>query len=1023
MEIGNAQLELQLDSKIIENAINRFFICENSLCVNNICVPWTIQNFTFPVLSENPNADSLYVRFDLGWGGAYTGDTILLRLFLDGDHKEQVRLEFVEAESTGLLDWEMFRDFNLLLAYLQLVKPLIFSLPVEDILFGNVHRYYIKVIDVGHVLFGLATDSSLNASDFVNHNSGIITGGVAAHNRFAVSADQEYIKDQIMEVFSSVEEMEIENISFSPLSRNNIEFSENQLKITGGVDYDGPCGLVSVNIDLDYEIKATFCVTEGVLDIQLDIDLDFADLGEKVQAGVCGIISMIWDNIPYPAAILMTPMMTIFGTPIAAALAGGILDDMVARKINLDGLREPGLAMWRVDDNTWRMCITPVGAMGIYGGLVWPLRLVSLSLDQDGRIVLYGDQDAEPNVSGDQEASFSGSLCEEIRGASSFEIDQMEVGSGYHSKVFQIGKDDNALVAICGWQIVDDENHCFSVEDYPALPLGGAVPDNIEVPEIKGTKIVSPQNTIPVTVTFGPHFSRLTGSFNGGPGLRTGWHPGCGEEFHARLRVDYKVRAANGPWENRQQYFDLHGEIISNLSLPGKVHFDPWIEFYMPDDMFQAAAEFEILPDFWSDIPGPNDLDLLCINALDPAVEQLNVCDAEGAILASAQGNQIKSLTIVSNPSEHYNVEATPARGVGEPHFFVNRDCLLYQAELVLDDIVSDLAFIGHILAIANGKNVELYDVHDLQQPIRTGILSFDSQVQTLDTVLVNGQRLFVAADSTLVRTFNVPRNAKESAYIVFEQQRAISTVGIELTSTADVNLLATSQSTLELSEFCKYIGGLPNKELAFTKPIDKAIVTDKWIITANNQGIAVFSQEGESYELITHLSDMPACDSMRLNGTRLFLHVTGGETIELSLKDPTQPTEVARYFAACAERQLLLKGRKAFGIVPDSNRVHLYQRDMRHIERSFTLQQSKLHWEMACRTTVLPVKSRPTDKRFIANSRSHEVHDLNDEKPQCQIDKIILGEHALVFAKDTLAQAHWEGYDNCAFCLGKSLR
>ena len=215
----------------------------------------------------------------------------------------------------------------------------------------------------------------------------------------------------------------------------------------------------------------------------------------------------------------------------------------------------------------------------------------------------------------------------------------------------------------------------------------------------------------------------------------------------------------------------------------------------------------------------------------------------------------------------------------------------------------------------------------------------------------------------------------------------------------------------------------MPNKELAFTKPIDKAIVTDKWIITANNQGIAVFSQEGESYELITHLSDMPACDSMRLNGTRLFLHVTSGETIELSLKDPRQPTEVARYFTACAERQLLLKGRKAFGIVPDSNRVHLYQRDMRHIERSFTLQQSKLRWEMARRTTVLPVKSRPTGKRFIANSRSHELHDLNNEKPQCQIDKIIRGKHALVFAKDTLAQAHWEGYDNCAFCLGKSLR
>ncbi|AAM06242.1 TPA: hypothetical protein HA338_04810 [Methanosarcina acetivorans] len=59
-------------------------------------------------------------------GGAYTGDTILLRLFLEGEHNEEVRLEFVEAESTGLLDWEMFRDFNMIPAYLQLVKPVLY---------------------------------------------------------------------------------------------------------------------------------------------------------------------------------------------------------------------------------------------------------------------------------------------------------------------------------------------------------------------------------------------------------------------------------------------------------------------------------------------------------------------------------------------------------------------------------------------------------------------------------------------------------------------------------------------------------------------------------------------------------------------------------------------------------------------------------------------------------------------------------------------------------------------------------
>ena len=55
------------------------------------------------------------------------------------------------------------------------------------------------------------------------------------------------------------------------------------------------------------------------------------------------------------------------------------------------------------------------------------------------------------------------------------------------------------------------------------------------------------------------------------------------------------------------------------------------------------------------------------------------------------------------------------------------------------------------------------------------------------------------------------------------------------------------------------------------------------------------------------------------------------------------------------------------------------------------------------------PINNRPTDKRYLGNSDpGHmEVHDLKNEKPQCQIDEIIEAGNAVVFSPDTLEQAN----------------
>jgi hypothetical protein len=60
---------------------------------------------------------------------------------------------------------------------------------------------------------------------------------------------------------------------------------------------------------------------------------------------------------------------------------------------------------------------------------------------------------------------------------------------------------------------------------------------------------------------------------------------------------------------------------------------------------------------------------------------------------------------------------------------------------------------------------------------------------------------------------------------------------------------------------------------------------------------------------------------------------------------------------------------------------------------------------------------------RFCGNTNTTEVHDLDNEQTNCQIDEIIAAGHARTFSPDTLEQAHREGYDNGAYCIGGSTR
>lgn len=72
-----------------------------------------------------------------------------------------------------------------------------------------------------------------------------------------------------------------------------------------------------------------------------------------------------------------------------------------------------------------------------------------------------------------------------------------------------------------------------------------------------------------------------------------------------------------------------------------------------------------------------------------------------------------------------------------------------------------------------------------------------------------------------------------------------------------------------------------------------------------------------------------------------------------------------------------------------------------------------------------LSTQIRPYGKRFLGNKNPSniEVHDLHHENNNCQINEIVRSGHAVTFYPDTLDQAHHEGYDNCAYCIGNSKR
>jgi len=59
--------------------------------------------------------------------------------------------------------------------------------------------------------------------------------------------------------------------------------------------------------------------------------------------------------------------------------------------------------------------------------------------------------------------------------------------------------------------------------------------------------------------------------------------------------------------------------------------------------------------------------------------------------------------------------------------------------------------------------------------------------------------------------------------------------------------------------------------------------------------------------------------------------------------------------------------------------------------------------------------------EQYCGNTNEMEVHNLDNEQENCQIDEIIEAGNDKPYT--SLSNAHDDGYDNCHWCLGGSKR
>ena len=97
---GVPHLELSVNQRMVENALNRFM---TSVQVTND-IDFSVMNLEFLPRESGDPLNTVHVKFNLGIGGVALDDWAELKLYLDGGRGEKLRVDFVDRKRDCLFD-------------------------------------------------------------------------------------------------------------------------------------------------------------------------------------------------------------------------------------------------------------------------------------------------------------------------------------------------------------------------------------------------------------------------------------------------------------------------------------------------------------------------------------------------------------------------------------------------------------------------------------------------------------------------------------------------------------------------------------------------------------------------------------------------------------------------------------------------------------------------------------------------------------------------------------------------------
>jgi hypothetical protein len=865
-----------------------------------VCLEWSIQNLTFLPRSVDDPVNSVRFSFETGIGGNSTGDKVTLKLYLEGERNREVKISYVSLEGSGLID--LVPEFRTIIVYIDLVHPVVISLPISLQSIGEVEKYLIKTNSMGHALIGVKLENTQNFQEsvFLNSNQG---PSQRVKDRFALAVKHDVLRSIIVDSFRRFDE---DKIHLHGLNEDNVTFSSNSIDVRGGLTYSSPCGVFNVNLDLNYHVRATFSNPDGGLSILIHMGFSFADIGERIQATMCGIVEAI-DDLRLP--MLIVPAALAVVSPLAYLFAEDVANSTADDQLTLSSSFE-GLTIKKINELTWRIDLEPVAALEKWGGLVYPLRFGEVNLSNDERVLLSGDQDIEPSTRNDDEAQFTGEI-ESVYDELSFEINERSIGltSGTHTREVELYKTGDGLASVIDWEIEDDVNNCFSVKHEPLINL----PDTYNTPLMRdlsrGSIILSPQNSFKLPVSFGPAFMRS--DMLNDPGQRISYIPAAGEKFRAKLRVSYKTNDGDQSWHLKRIYLDLKGEITPGYHIEGPSIFTgPNIpHVFVPDEILHIANEIEAAEDWWEKAPGSVDYDLISVTALEPSIEELIVEEMDGTLLARALGSDDKVLSLSVYRDQGLRVKATSVNEGDDTHFYIQRHQLIPVKQISVPGQVMFFECRGDHLLAASGNNLYLYDVNDVTKPVLLGKSSFKNDVRILQ--IGEAPDTFLVSDGDQVQVIKSPVKPKRS--IVAQRKKIPKKEG---------EVYALKQEKGNLS----YVS---EKQLNKRNTTDKnqsqrsSSLGSKIIMVRDEEKLNVYSSEFNPDKV---LEGVPQLRPIEQENKKLYINRRDGGTAVVDITDPDRPVITAEYSAAQQRRYVQVRGNRAYRLVKDGKHIQTYK-------------------------------------------------------------------------------------------------